>query len=234
MNSARYWAVVPAAGIGTRMGADRPKQYLSLLGRTVLEHTLHKLLAVSAIEGIVVCVGKNDLYWPQLGLPARIFHVTGGAERSDSVRNGLAYLQSIGGKDDDWVLVHDAARPCVRPADIEHLIQVVKHHPVGGLLATPVRDTLKKADSQKNVVATVQRTHLWHALTPQMFRISTLHQALTHILTHRISVTDDAQAVECLGHAPLLVEGHSDNIKITHPQDLAQATRYLQAQDLNI
>lgn len=226
----KYWAVVPAAGVGARMRADRPKQYLLLLGKTVIEHTLDRLAGIAEIEAVVACVAEGDGYWPDLALPEKVLRAPGGAARSDSVRNGLALLRARGVDDSDWVLVHDAARPCVRAADIRYLMTSLADHPVGGLLAAPVRDTLKKAGEGQNVAATVCRDGLWHALTPQMFRLGALIQALDQVATKRVSVTDDAQAMESLGHQPMLVEGQADNLKITHPRDLALAEIYLQAQ----
>jgi 2-C-methyl-D-erythritol 4-phosphate cytidylyltransferase len=223
-----YWAIVPAAGIGSRMQADRPKQYLLLHGRPILEHTLMRLAAVPQLAGIVVCLAAHDDYWPRLNLPShKIVCVPGGQERADSVRNALDYLHTHA-HPQDWVLVHDAARPCVDKNDIQHLIQTVNDHAVGGLLALPVRDTMKRADSHGHVSATVSREGLWHALTPQMFRIHMLRHALYQAAADGVMVTDDAQALEYCGYHPLLVEGRADNIKITRPQDLALAHLYLQ------
>jgi len=225
----QYWVIVPAAGVGSRMGADRPKQYLPLLGKTVLEHTLTRLSALPMISAVVVCVAASDPYWPSLSVPAQVRWVDGGAERCHSVLNGLRSLAAQA-QEEDWVLVHDAARPCVRSADIKRLIDSLQQHPVGGLLAMPVRDTLKRADAQQQVSATVERNGLWHALTPQMFRYGALRDALEQALAAGTLVTDEAQALELCGAKPLLVAGHADNIKITHPQDLVLAERYLSQQ----
>ncbi|KHD11790.1 2-C-methyl-D-erythritol 4-phosphate cytidylyltransferase [Candidatus Thiomargarita nelsonii] len=218
-----YWALVPAAGIGSRMGSQRPKQYLHLHNKPILQHTLERL-NLPAIAGIVVCVAEHDPYWETLTLPMPVMRVNGGAERCHSVLNGLQALQQQA-QPDDWVLVHDAARPCVRQADIEKLMTELAHHPVGGLLAVPVRDTMKRADA--NSVETVNREGLWHALTPQMFRLEALSNALQNLLSRGEHVTDDAQAMEKMGQCPVLIEGHADNIKITHPQDLSLAELYL-------
>lgn len=221
-----YWAVVPAAGSGIRMGGDRPKQYLPVAGKAVLQHTLERLHA-AGVAGIVVCLAAHDDAWPHLTLPpCPIIVAMGGAERCHSVVNGLNALATRA-QPDDWVLVHDAARPCVRVADIHKLMTTLAHHPVGGLLAIPVRDTLKRADIDGQVVETVNRSHLWHALTPQMFRLHTLAMALGHVIERGELVTDEAQAMERCGYKPLLVEGHADNIKITHPQDLSLAALFL-------
>lgn len=227
-NTPNYWALVPAAGIGSRMGSQRPKQYLHLHNKPILQHTLERL-NLPRIAGIVVCVAQDDPYWETLTLPMPVMRVNGGAERCHSVLNGLQALQQQA-QPDDWVLVHDAARPCVRQADLEKLMTELAHHPVGGLLAVPVRDTMKRADAKLEIVETVNREGLWHALTPQMFRLEALSNALQSLLSRGEHVTDDAQAMEKMGQRPVLIEGHADNIKITHPQDLSLAELYLQQQ----
>ncbi|MDM8547333.1 2-C-methyl-D-erythritol 4-phosphate cytidylyltransferase [Candidatus Venteria ishoeyi] len=229
MKQPRYWAVVPAAGIGKRMGADRPKQYLPLLEQPVIAHTLARLCAVEKITQVVVAVAPGDPWWSKLSLPEKVHAVDGGAERCFSVLNALDALQERAAAD-DWVLVHDAARPCIRHADIEHLINRLADHPVGGLLAMPVRDTMKRGDAENQVTATVNRENLWHALTPQMFRFAALRHALSHALDNQQLVTDEAQAMELVQATPVLVQGHSDNLKITHPQDLPLAAWYLSQQ----
>ncbi|MEN8218859.1 MAG: 2-C-methyl-D-erythritol 4-phosphate cytidylyltransferase [Pseudomonadota bacterium] len=227
-NIPNYWALVPAAGIGSRMGSQRPKQYLHLHDKPILQHTLERL-NLPRIAGIVVCVAQDDPYWETLTLPKPVMRVNGGAERCHSVLNGLQALQQQA-QADDWVLVHDAARPCVRQADLEKLMTELAHHPIGGLLAVPVRDTMKRADAKLEIVETVNREGLWHALTPQMFRLEALSNALQSLLNRGEHVTDDAQAMEKMGQRPVLIEGHADNIKITHPQDLKLAELYLQQQ----
>lgn len=224
-----YWCVVPAAGIGKRMGAEHPKQYLSLLDKTVCEHTLLRLLSVPKLEKLVVCISKTDDWWPKLALAGdpRIITVDGGQERCHSVLNGLHYLRTFAA-DSDWVLVHDVARPCVRVADIENLIAKTRDHKDGGLLATPVRDTLKRAAGNQHVETTVDRTDLWQALTPQLFKVGALTHALEAALAQQVTITDEASAIEWAGGEPLLVEGHPDNIKITHPNDLPLALLFLQ------
>jgi len=227
-NASRYWAVVPAAGVGTRMQADRPKQYLSLAGRTVIEHSLDRLLNHSAIAGGVLALSVGDPYWPDLGYrhAKPLWIAAGGSERSASVLSALQLL-STRADDGDWVLVHDAARPCLRATDMDRLIERCTAHPVGGLLAVPVRDTLKRADTCGQVVTTVDRGNLWHAQTPQMFRLGDLRHALRDALAAGITITDEAYALEWAGRAPLLVEGHADNLKITRPEDLALAAFHL-------
>jgi 2-C-methyl-D-erythritol 4-phosphate cytidylyltransferase len=232
MPSLSCWCVVPAAGAGKRFGAAIPKQYLELQGKAVCEHTLERLLQVSAIQRIVVCLSRDDDRFQTLPLAQhpKILTTHGGAERCHSVLNGLHALQNDA-SDDDWVLVHDVARPCVRPADIEKLIHhVQRQNAIGGILANPVRDTMKRANPHHHIVETVSREHLWHALTPQMFPLGLLRDALESALADHALVTDEASALERLGHQPLLVEGHPDNLKITHPQDLPLANLFIQQQ----
>ena len=224
------WAVVPAAGAGRRMSANIPKQYLPLGEKTVLEHTLDTLLACRQLAGVVVVLSRDDGYWPDLqerysSQPLEV--VTGGAERCHSVLNGLNHLA---GKVDaeDWVLVHDAARPCVRLTDIDTLINTLSASLHGGLLGVPVADTMKQVDSDDRVTATVAREGLWHAYTPQMFRIGRLRAALQHAIDNDLLVTDEASAMELAGHQPRMVRGQRDNIKITVPSDLELAAFYLQ------
>jgi 2-C-methyl-D-erythritol 4-phosphate cytidylyltransferase len=230
--STRFWGVIPAAGIGRRMRSEVPKQYLPLDGHSVLEHSLHRISLHPAIVEIVVALAKDDPYWEKqhLDLVARpITIVEGGKERSDSVLSGLRALAKRA-HDNDWVLVHDAARPCVRVGDIQNLINQCRTDAVGGLLAIPVRDTMKQADANGHVEKTVARDTLWHALTPQMFRYGKLVQALELAHQKGIQVTDEAMAIELAGMKAKLVEGHADNIKITRPEDLTLAAFYLREQ----
>jgi len=233
-NSIRYWCIVPAAGVGQRMGASHPKQYLKLSDKTVCEHTLLRLLELEDIERVIVCLSAQDDWWQKTPLSndGRIDVVPGGAERCDSVLNGLSFLEGKAGEN-DWVLVHDVARPCVRVTDIQALIDKTRDHSVGGLLAAPVRDTMKRANASGEVETTVCRDNLWHALTPQIFRFGVLKKALSEALQKTIKVTDEASAIEWAGGSPLLVEGCPDNIKITHPDDLQLAKLYLQQQALS-
>ncbi len=226
----RIWAVVPAAGKGARMGADRPKQYLELAGRTVLEHTLLRLLDESRIAGIVVALAAHDTLGQAIvaRLGARVVMTVGGAERCHSVLNGLDAVPQATA--DDWALVHDAARPCLRAGDLAALIEQLAGNPCGGILAVPVRDTLKRCAPDGTIEHTVDRNQLWHALTPQMFRLSVLRAALRAALTAQRLVTDEAQAIELAGYVPRVVEGHADNIKITRPEDLPLADYYLRTQ----
>ena len=219
-------AVVPAAGVGSRMRADRPKQYLKIHGKTILEHTLEKLLSHPQVAQIVVAISDDDPYYPELALNLnpQVIRVSGGSERADSVLSALNYIaeQQLS----DWVMVHDAARPCVQLSDIDKLISGAMSHDVGAILAAPVRDTMKRG-AQGQIEHTVERADLWHALTPQMFRAKPLWKALSEALQQGASITDEASAFEWKGLSPALVAGRSDNFKITQPEDLALAEFYL-------
>ena len=227
----KFHAVVPAAGAGSRMGANIPKQYLALAGQTVLEHSLDVLLACERIATVVLVLSADDERWPDIQdryKASRVETVTGGAERCHSVLNGLEHLAGAAGVD-DWVLVHDAARPCVRQQDIEMLMTRLEDHAVGGLLGVPVADTMKQVDSDSMILKTVERDGLWRALTPQMFRLGPLRDALQQAIASGVMVTDDAAAMEMAGYQARMVEGHADNIKITRPADLQLAEFYLQS-----
>ncbi len=230
MSSARHWALVPAAGAGRRMGSTVPKQYLPLLGRPVIAHALTILLDHPRIDGVVVAIDARDEWWPtvvaDLDAAKPLLSARGGAERCHSVLNGLETLRERA-TPKDWVLVHDAARPCLTPTDLDRLLDELADDPVGGLLAAPVRDTLKQADLAGRIAATVDRSRLWHALTPQMFRLGMLHDALRAALARGLLVTDEAAAMEAAGFAPRLIEGRADNLKITRPEDLALAEFFL-------
>ena len=224
MNSSlpAFWAVIPAAGVGARMAADRPKQYLMLGGITILEHSLNCFLGHPSLLGVVVSLATDDPFWPSLACASdpRLQRAAGGRERADSVLSALLHLHAQGAADDDWVLVHDAARPNLSRDDLDKLLSSLADDPVGGLLAVPARDTLKRADAHGRVSETVDRSTIWHAYTPQMFRLGALHRALADSLVADVAITDEASAIEWAGHAPRLVEGRSDNIKVTRPEDL--------------
>jgi 2-C-methyl-D-erythritol 4-phosphate cytidylyltransferase/2-C-methyl-D-erythritol 2,4-cyclodiphosphate synthase len=235
----RYWLVMPAAGSGTRFGGDLPKQYAPLAGRTVLEWALAPFLADARCAHVVVALAADDTRFEEvarhLGAPhaARISSVPGGAQRSQSVRNGLGALASRAAAN-DWVLVHDAARPCLSAQDLARLVSGAATHPVGGLLAVPAADTLKRAggggsSSEPVVGETVERSGLWRALTPQMFRYARLCAALDAAHAAGRWPTDEAQALEWLGEQPLLVAGAATNFKITAAADLALAATVLRA-----
>ncbi len=225
----KYWAVIPAAGVGKRMKADRPKQYLMLGERTVLQQTIAIFEQHPRIAGIVVIVTEGDPYWAELNVQTSkpLLVADGGAERCHSVLNGLELLPQYA-NDGDWVLVHDAARPCLRQHDIDHLITALAHDEVGGILAVPVRDTMKRDDGAGRIARTEERNGMWHALTPQMFPLGLLRGTLQQAIADGFEVTDEASALEHAGLKPKLVEGHADNIKITRPEDLALAAFFLQ------
>lgn len=231
MSSTRLWALVPAAGSGRRMNTTTPKQYLTLAGRTVIEHSLTTLLHHPRISAAMVVLDPLDDYWPELPIgtdnPKPVWTSHGGDERQVSVLNGLNALRPHLSSLEDWVLVHDAARPCLSQSDLDRLINTLEHDEVGGLLASPVRDTMKRADHNERIQQTESRDGLWHALTPQMFRFRLLHQALTEAATTARTVTDEASAIEALGLAPRLVQGSRSNIKITLAEDLPLAEFYL-------
>jgi 2-C-methyl-D-erythritol 4-phosphate cytidylyltransferase len=221
----KYWLVMPAAGIGRRFGTDRPKQYAPLCGRTVIEWALAEFLNDSRCAGVVVALAQDDPYWAPIA-PANVLVAPGGQERSQSVRNGLAALAERAERE-DWVLVHDAARPCLPRQDLDRLLSILDSHPTGGLLATPASDTLKRADGSGDVQQTVDRASLWRALTPQMFRYGRLCEALDRAHADGRIPTDEAQAIEWLGDRPRVVEGAAANLKITSAADLAIAAALL-------
>ena len=216
----RYHAVVPAAGGGTRLGAEVPKQYLDLGGETMLHRTIEALLAESRLQSVVVVVSPDDERRPVAGrFDARVrFAAVGGTTRADSVAAGIEQLDADA---DDWVLVHDAARPGLSATALARLIDEVGDDAVGGLLALPIADTVKRCDDEGRVCATVDRERLWAAQTPQMFRVGVLRQALSG---ERLGITDEASAVERLGLRPLLVRGEPTNFKVTLAEDLAMAS----------
>lgn len=216
------WAVVPAAGSGSRFGGEVPKQYLQVAGEPLLAHTLRALLAHPGVAGVVVVLAEDDPRWPGWsaleGKPVR--HCVGGESRADSVLAGLQALPDEV-RADDFVLVHDAARPNLALADLGQLLERGRVDPVGAILAAPVRDTLKRAGDEGGIDRTVPRERLWRALTPQMFRRLQLSQALEKARSAGVEVTDESMAMERKGARPLLIEGREDNIKITTPADLA-------------
>ena len=222
--AARLHALVPCAGVGERAGVVGPKQYALLAGRTLVAHTLAALAQVARLDSVMVVLSPDDAEFerhaPGFGGTALR---RGGATRAHSVRNGLDELAARGARAHDWVLVHDAARCLVRPAWIDALIDACLDDPVGGLLALPLADTLKAARDGRSV-ATIDRQAKWQAQTPQMFRIGMLREALARA---GADVTDEAGAIEALGHAPRLVPGSLENLKITYPADFALAERFL-------
>lgn len=228
----RRWAVVVAAGRGERFGGATPKQYKRVLNRPVLSWSLRALLAVRGLDGVIVALAPGDRHWKNLkeARDPRVGHCIGGRRREVSVANALEALASRT-RDDDWVIVHDAARPCVRTDDIEALVRATRGDPVGGLLAVPVSDTLKVDDGGGRSAGTADRSGIWRALTPQMFRYGLLRRALALCLDRERVVTDEASAIEALGLKPLLVPGRADNIKLTTPADLVLAEAILRRGD---
>jgi 2-C-methyl-D-erythritol 4-phosphate cytidylyltransferase len=226
-----YWGVVPAAGVGKRMQADRPKQYLPLNGATVIEQTLTRLLQVEEFSAVVVAISAEDPYWPELAISKnkRIYTAPGGKERADSVLSALEKIADKA-KPNDWVLVHDAARPCITKSDVECLINELQDHAVGGILGQASHDTLKTVDAELAIIDTVDRSKIWRAFTPQMFRYAALKAALEEASGKGWVVTDDASAMELQGEQPKMIDGRADNIKITRPEDLALAQFYLEQQ----
>ncbi|MFA5684085.1 MAG: 2-C-methyl-D-erythritol 4-phosphate cytidylyltransferase [Lysobacteraceae bacterium] len=219
-----HWVVVPAAGHGARFGGELPKQYAPLLGKPVLLRTLERLARHPRIAGIMVARAADDPHYPRCealhGKP--VLDCAGGAQRADSVLAGLRALpESV--RERDWVLVHDAARPCLRHDDLDRLLDHGCAHAVGALLGAPLRDTLKEAEPSGEIARSMPRERLWRAFTPQLFRRATLSRALEAALAAGAAVTDEAMAIERLGLSPLLVEGAEDNLKITTRADLALA-----------
>ena len=221
-----FSVVVPAAGVGSRMGASCPKQYLPLAGKFLIEHTLERLLGHPKVEQVIVAISASDTFFSTLAVAShpRVITTLGGAERADSVLNGLALVTS------EWVMVHDAARPCITHQDLDLLIREAVT-PDGALLGSRVRDTMKRTDQHGLIQKTVDREQLWHALTPQFFPTSLLRSALVKGKEHGAVITDEASAMELAGFRPKTVEGRADNIKVTRPEDLALAALYLQQQE---
>jgi 2-C-methyl-D-erythritol 4-phosphate cytidylyltransferase len=209
--------------------ASAPKQYLPLAGRAVLEWSLHPFLERKDCEGVVVVLASDDVWWRSLSVASnpRVLTAVGGAERLHSVLAGLRALTHRAGAD-DWVLVHDAARPCLSADDLDQLLEKLQDDDVGGLLAAPLVDTLKRADGSDRVLGTVSRDSLWRALTPQMFRYELLKRALQLAVDSNLAATDESQAVEALGLRPRLIAGSADNIKITTRGDMERAARILE------
>lgn len=226
----RAWAVIPAAGSGSRLGADRPKQYLDLLGQSVLWHTVQQFLSDPRFAGVMLTLAPSDPFFPASDVAALpVLTCAGGASRQASV---LAAVEALATRADaqDWLFVHDAARPLLLRSDLDALFAVLANEPVGALLGAPVADTLKRRGHDGHVQETVARDGLWRALTPQVFRYGILRSALMRAEQAGISHTDDTAAVEQLGHFAALVRGRDDNLKITQGQDLLLAEQILRFQ----
>lgn len=225
------WAIVPASGVGHRMQEQKPKQYLPLDGKTIIEHTLDRLLSFDGIDGVVLVLRPDDRDWQTINYQSEkpLITTSGGELRQHSVFNGLVKLleQKF---DDPYAMVHDAVRPLVCHADLRKLIEAAIDHSAGALLALPITDTLKHQDQDSNIDRTVPRAGLWRAFTPQLFKAKLLHRALEQVIENDREVTDDASAIESLGLRPRLVECNAENIKITWPEDLSLATQILRRQ----
>ncbi|TCP13930.1 2-C-methyl-D-erythritol 4-phosphate cytidylyltransferase [Bisgaardia hudsonensis] len=218
-------ALVPAAGIGSRMQADKPKQYLKINGKTILEYTVDKLLKHNNINTVIVAIAENDPYIKTLDLFSNpnVTFVTGGNTRAKSVLNGLYYINKH--FDDAWALVHDAARPCITHQDIDKLLAIKEK--CGAILAKPAIDTIKRATRHNTIQNTENRSELWLAQTPQFFPADILKNTLENAIKNGDEITDEASAMELAGFQPHLVIGRNDNIKVTNPEDLALVSFYL-------
>ncbi len=227
--SLQYWVIIPAAGTSQRMGGKVPKQYLPIEDATVIEHSIKCFLQHPNISGVIVALHAQDQYWHELDVSKheKIHTVIGGNTRAESVNKALLELENQTLEKDDFVLVHDAARPCLHYSDLELLINQLKDDEVGGILAAPVSDTLKKSNTEGFVKETLEREKIWRAFTPQMFRLKYLSNALHHCIENNIVITDEASAIEAQNLPVKLVQGRSDNIKITQSEDLALATAVL-------
>lgn len=221
------FAVVPAAGSGQRMGAGLPKQYLALQGRKVIDWSVQSLLRQPDIQQVVVVLASRDSHWhtTQVHDDPRVCTTVGGPARAISVLAGLKALRVLA-NETDWVLVHDAARPCVRETDIQRLVEQMGQGN-GIVLGVPVIDTMKRTDAAGHILGTVDRNHLWRAFTPQLFPLGLLYKALEDALSAGVTVTDEASAMEWAGYQSSMLEGASSNIKITRPEDLELAAFYL-------
>lgn len=225
------WAIIPASGIGQRMQAELPKQYLPFIDKTIIEHTLDRLLSHQAIAGAVVVLSAEDSYWENLNYQSNkpLKFAIGGAQRQQSVFNGLEKLCADIG-DSCYALVHDAVRPLVTIEDLDRLIEAARLHSAGALLAAPIADTIKQQDDLGNIRQTIPRAGLWRAFTPQVFQAKQLLEALTFVSSNNLEITDDASAMEAIGQKPKLVQGSVENIKITLPEDLMLARQVWQRQ----
>lgn len=227
-NKTKIWALIPAAGIGSRMKAELPKQYLEIDGKTILEHSLSKFLEHPSIDKVVVALHPNDDHWPRLKIAKhpKVITVEGGETRAESVLNGLQAIQQQGGGN-DWVMVHDAARPCLDAGSIDALIQAGIDSKHGAILAIPSVDTVKLANANQTIDKTLNREQIWLAQTPQYFPVETLATAIKTGLQQGLPITDEASAIEAQGQHPALVIGTRKNIKVTEPEDMMLASVWL-------
>ena len=228
----KCWAVIPAAGIGERVGASIPKQYLNIANKTILEHSIFPFIENSRVAGITIALNSQDKHFATLdsiSASRKIQTVQGGATRAHSVLNALDGLRDQI-SEDDFVLVHDAARPCLSMADLDKLIDACLGHEVGGILAGRVADTIKQVDSGE-IVNTLNRENIWHAYTPQMFKLGMLKTAIQQALNNNIEITDEASAIEYIGCQPCVVEGNARNIKVTTAEDVSLAKMFMSAEN---
>jgi len=227
--SNKYWVVIPAAGIGKRMGDDIPKQYISVCGKTVIEHTIDNFIDRNEIENICISISESDNYWPTLPISKneKIITTVGGSERYESVYNGLRAIQDKA-TENDWVLVHDAVRPCLKKSIIDRLITDISSHDVGGILALPCSETMKRVNNSNEVEETINRQTTWRAQTPQMFKYKKLLLAIEKVINEDIFITDEAMAMELSNHKPIVILGDENNIKITHKIDLKYLELFLE------
>lgn len=230
----KIWAIVPAAGQGQRFSKAKPKQFFELNGQLIAEHSLSRLLAITPIDQIIVPSDIDCGFWSQVPSMAksRVKQVKGGEQRAHSVLNGLVALAKVA-SDDDWVLVHDIARPCITSEDINRLLSAVEEHPIGGILVARVDETLKKVTSDNHITRTIDRAEHRLAQTPQVFRYGILKESIRSCLAQNIVPTDEAFAVESAGYKVLAVEGRSDNLKITCQEDLAIAAAIMTSQEVD-
>jgi len=229
MSAERIWAVIPAAGIGARMKSDIPKQYLQIEDQTILEYSINRFLEHSKVYKVVVALNSTDDFWKKLPYQdnPRVVTTIGGDNRVDSVLAGLKKIQSFEDTDHDWVLVHDAARPCLASQHIDDLIQSKESSPDGAILAVGAIDTVKRSNSRQVIDKTIDREHVWLAQTPQFFPLRTLRKAIEEAIAAGNTVTDEASAMELAGYHPALVIGSRKNIKITEEEDLLLASIWL-------
>ncbi|MFT5226127.1 MAG: 2-C-methyl-D-erythritol 4-phosphate cytidylyltransferase [Polaribacter sp.] len=220
------WAIIPASGIGQRMQSELPKQYLPFVDKTIIEHTLDRLLSHPEVVGAVVVLSATDQYWANLNYQPQsrkpLIFAEGGVLRHQSVFNGLEKLCSDVSQD-CYALVHDAVRPLVTIKDLNRLIEAARQHSAGALLGVPIADTIKQLNVDGNINQTISRIGLWRAFTPQVFKADLLTEALTFVIENKLEITDDASAIEAIGQSPQLVLGSAENIKITLPEDLILA-----------
>lgn len=226
--SVKYWAIIPAAGVGSRIQSDKPKQYLTLAGQPILQHVVNLFSSHPHIEKVIVVLHAKDHWWPSLQLshPETVLTAIGGKERVHSVLLGLDFLSEIADKN-DFVLVHDAARPCLQLSDMTKLMTELKNHSVGGLLGLPIVDTVKRVNKNSDVLETISREQLWRAQTPQCFRYHLLKSSIEKALSENIDMTDESSAMEYAGLEPKMIVGDVRNIKITFLEDLALAEKVL-------